>query len=32
MKEEFHSTTILCVRKNGKVAMGGDGQVSLGAT
>lgn len=32
MKEEFHSTTILCVRRNGKVAMGGDGQVSLGAT
>lgn len=32
MKNEFHSTTILCVRKNGKVAMGGDGQVSLGAT
>jgi ATP-dependent HslUV protease subunit HslV len=28
----FHATTILCVRKNGKVAMGGDGQVSLGQT
>ncbi len=33
MKEnQFHSTTILCVRKNQKVAMGGDGQVSLGST
>lgn len=28
----MHATTILCVRKNGKVAMGGDGQVSLGNT
>jgi ATP-dependent HslUV protease, peptidase subunit HslV len=28
----FHATTILCVRKNGKVAMGGDGQVSMGST
>lgn len=28
----FRSTTILCVRKDGKVAMGGDGQVSLGPT
>ncbi len=28
----FHSTTILCVRRDGKVAMGGDGQVSLGST
>ena len=28
----FHSTTILCVRKEGKVAMGGDGQVSFGNT
>ena len=26
------STTILCVRKNGKVAVVGDGQVSLGST
>jgi len=25
----FHSTTILCVRKGGKVALGGDGQVSF---
>lgn len=26
----FHATTILTVRANGKVAMGGDGQVTLG--
>lgn len=26
------STTILCVRRNGKVAIGGDGQVTLGNT
>ena len=30
--EKIRSTTILCVRKNGKVAMGGDGQVTLGNT
>jgi ATP-dependent HslUV protease subunit HslV len=29
---KIRSTTILCVRKNGKVAMGGDGQVTLGET
>lgn len=29
---QFHGTTILCVRKNGKVAIGGDGQVTLGQT
>lgn len=28
----FHGTTILVVRKNGKVAMGGDGQVTIGDT
>ena len=28
----FHATTILCVRKDGRVAMGGDGQVSVGDT
>jgi len=28
----FHGTTVLCVRKNGKVAIGGDGQVTLGQT
>ena len=27
-----HSTTILCVRKDGHVAMGGDGQVTVGET
>ena len=29
---EPHGTTILCVRRNGVVAMGGDGQVTLGNT
>ena len=28
----FHATTILAVRKDGKVALGGDGQVTLGDT
>ncbi len=28
----FHGTTILCVRKNGKVAIAGDGQITLGQT
>ncbi len=28
----FHGTTILCVRKDGRVAIGGDGQVSVGDT
>jgi len=27
----FHATTILTVRRNGQVAMGGDGQVTLGS-
>jgi ATP-dependent HslUV protease subunit HslV len=26
----FHGTTILCVRREGRVALGGDGQVTLG--
>lgn len=30
--EQFKGTTILSVRRNGKVALGGDGQVSLGNT
>jgi ATP-dependent HslUV protease, peptidase subunit HslV len=30
--QQYHSTTILCVRKNGKVAIGGDGQVTVGET
>ncbi|TYZ63259.1 hypothetical protein PybrP1_009450 [[Pythium] brassicae (nom. inval.)] len=29
---DMHGTTILCVRKNGKVCLIGDGQVSLGST
>ncbi len=28
----WHATTILMVRKNGRVVIGGDGQVSLGQT
>ncbi len=28
----WHGTTILCVRKGAKIAIGGDGQVSLGHT
>lgn len=28
--EQFHGTTILCARRDGKVALGGDGQVTLG--
>jgi copper oxidase (laccase) domain-containing protein len=28
--EQFHGTTILSVRRNGAVVIGGDGQVSLG--
>jgi len=31
MKERIRSTTILCVRKVGKVVMAGDGQVTLGS-
>ena len=27
---DFHGTTIVCVRRNAKVAVGGDGQVTLG--
>src|SRR5690606_2830330 len=30
--ESWHGTTILTVRKNGTVAIGGDGQVSIGQT
>ncbi len=30
--ETIRATTILCVRKDGKVAMGGDGQVTVGET
>jgi len=28
----FHGTTILCVRRDGKVALAGDGQVTLDKT
>jgi ATP-dependent HslUV protease subunit HslV len=27
--EQFHGTTILCVRRNGNVVIGGDGQVTM---
>lgn len=30
MKQKIHSTTVLCVRRNGKVVMAGDGQVTIG--
>jgi ATP-dependent HslUV protease subunit HslV len=30
MKQKIRSTTILCVRRGGKVVMAGDGQVTLG--
>jgi ATP-dependent protease HslVU (ClpYQ) peptidase subunit len=30
--EQYHGTTILSVRRNGAVVIGGDGQVSLGNT
>lgn len=30
--KNFHGTTIVCVRKNSKLALGGDGQVTLGDT
>ena len=32
MSFDPHGTTILCVRRDGRVAMGGDGQVTLGNT
>jgi len=31
MKERIRSTTILCVRRDGRVVMAGDGQVTLGS-
>lgn len=30
--EQYHGTTVLCVRQGRKVALGGDGQVTLGNT
>jgi ATP-dependent HslUV protease, peptidase subunit HslV len=32
MIEQLHATTILGVRRDGRVALGGDGQVTLGST
>ncbi len=32
MADSFHATTIVSVRRNGKVVIGGDGQVTLGNT
>ena len=32
MNHSIHATTIICVRKKGKVAMASDGQVTLGDT
>jgi len=32
MKRKFRSTTIIAVRKDGKIAMAGDGQVTFGET
>ena len=31
-KEKWHSTTVVCVRHNGRVAMASDGQVTVGNT
>jgi ATP-dependent HslUV protease subunit HslV len=31
-RQEIHATTILCVRRDGRVVIGGDGQVTLGQT
>jgi len=30
--EEIHATTVICVRRDGKVAVAGDGQVTVGNT
>jgi ATP-dependent HslUV protease, peptidase subunit HslV len=32
MTEQFHATTVLCVRHRGQVAIAGDGQVTIGNT
>jgi ATP-dependent HslUV protease subunit HslV len=32
MDQTIHATTVLCVRRDGKVAIAGDGQVTVGAT
>src|SRR5450631_1732048 len=31
MKQRIRSTTVICVRRDGKVVMAGDGQVTLGS-
>ncbi|MFQ5689658.1 MAG: ATP-dependent protease subunit HslV [Gemmatimonadota bacterium] len=31
-RDDMHGTTILCVRRDGRVAMGGDGQVTMNDT
>ncbi len=31
-RPEYHATTVLAVRRDGRVAMGGDGQVTMGDT
>jgi ATP-dependent HslUV protease subunit HslV len=31
-RDPIHSTTVLCVRRDGRVALGADGQVSIGPT
>src|SRR5580765_6751443 len=31
MKQKIRSTTVICVRREGKVVMAGDGQVTLGS-
>src|SRR3954449_8506968 len=31
MRQRIRSTTVLCVRRDGKVVMSGDGQVTLGS-
>ena len=32
MAEQFHATTVICVRRDGQIAMAGDGQVTIGNT
>src|SRR5205085_11967574 len=32
MDQTIHATTVLCVRRDGEVAMAGDGQVTVGTT
>ena len=32
MPPSFHGTTIIAVRKDGRLALGGDGQVTIGDT